>query len=301
MGQKASRSASGLAINPAGAATAVPAASIILGAPNKNMTPGFRVLMVKRASTMKFMPNAYVFPGGKVDADDIKLSRNTDEVGMALPNWPGQRIAALRELGEEVGLSIERTGIVYNAQYTHPTPMGSALPVPFAHWVTPAAEKKRFDTIFFAFEAQATVPDIKVDRDPSEIADIKWITPKEALRLHATPGSGFRMPPPTLMMMHQMSFSPTFTPVVHENYLKYHLEPTALPRVMPILIKADGVLEMHVAPGVIHLPVGTHNFPCGEEGGDLRVHVGSPRFFNEFGHPKEDEIAKANLESIHTR
>lgn len=50
-----------------------------------------------------------------------------------------------------------------------------------SHWITPAAEPKRFDTRFFA----AVVPgETGVEVDGTEVTDATWVTPAEALERH---------------------------------------------------------------------------------------------------------------------
>ncbi len=50
-----------------------------------------------------------------------------------------------------------------------------------AHWVTPRAEPRRYDTRFFA----ARVPEASVaSHDEREMTNLLWLTPKEALRRH---------------------------------------------------------------------------------------------------------------------
>ena len=52
----------------------------------------------------------------------------------------------------------------------------------FAHWITPKAAPKRFDTRFFLAEAPAGA---RVHTDQTEIVAYRWATPDEALAAHA--------------------------------------------------------------------------------------------------------------------
>jgi 8-oxo-dGTP pyrophosphatase MutT (NUDIX family) len=96
------------------------------------------------------MGGAWVFPGGAVD-------RSEGEGPSAL------RAAAVRELGEEVGIEL---------------PEPHEL-VPFSRWITPAEVKIRFDTWFYlaALPAGAS-PTV----DGSEIVDARWYAPRSALQ-----------------------------------------------------------------------------------------------------------------------
>jgi hypothetical protein len=52
------------------------------------------------------------------------------------------------------------------------------LLVPFAHWITPATQRKRFDTVFFL----AAAPTDQAGRhDGEEAVDSVWIAPAEAV------------------------------------------------------------------------------------------------------------------------
>jgi hypothetical protein len=85
------------------------------------------------------------------------------------------RLAAVRELREEAGVAI-----------------GVDALTPFAHWVTPETEVKRYDTWFF----MAVMPDSQATvHDGAEITDSMWVDPADALALNAT--GAIALPPPT--------------------------------------------------------------------------------------------------------
>jgi 8-oxo-dGTP pyrophosphatase MutT (NUDIX family) len=112
------------------------------------------VLLLKRNPEQRFMPGAWVFPGGAVDAHE--------GAGDA-----SHRLAAIRELEEEAGI----TG-----------PQASEL-VKFSRWITPAEVKIRFDTHFFL----AAVPrGTEATPDGQECVDARWYTPAGALDAHRT-------------------------------------------------------------------------------------------------------------------
>jgi 8-oxo-dGTP pyrophosphatase MutT (NUDIX family) len=110
---------------------------------------GLEVLLARRNPEARFMGGAWVFPGGAVSPGDGE-------------GEGGLRAAAVRELGEEVGVELA----------------DAAQLVPFSRWITPAAVIIRYDTWFFL----APAPE---DADPridgSEVVDAGWFTPSGAL------------------------------------------------------------------------------------------------------------------------
>ena len=103
-------------------------------------------------------------------------------------DWEEQRQALLRR---ELSLSelLERRGLA----------LRSDLLRPFAHWITPPVEPRRYDTKFFA----AALPSGQEARDVSTEADeARWLTPAAAL---AEMRTGTRpMMPPTIHTLGQV-------------------------------------------------------------------------------------------------
>lgn len=72
--------------------------------------------------------------------------------------------------------------------------------IPYAHWITPDIESKRFDTRFFL----AWLPDSQIPvHDNQELTESRWITPGEALTLHGR--KEVLLMPPTLKTMEELS------------------------------------------------------------------------------------------------
>ena len=80
---------------------ALPAATLLL---LRDGERGVEVLMTRRSPNASFLPGAYVFPGGRIDAED----RHAHPLARAKPGMEGlQRVAvlaALRETFEELGV-----------------------------------------------------------------------------------------------------------------------------------------------------------------------------------------------------
>lgn len=119
--------------------------------------------MVRRHRGASFMADAWVFPGGRVDAED-------GEGDLAFAR------AAARELREEAALDVPAAALVE-----------------FAHWITPSAEPKRFDARFFV---TAVAGDQVARHDAVETVDALWATPAELLARHQR--GELKLPPPTI-------------------------------------------------------------------------------------------------------
>lgn len=164
-----------------------------------------KVLMGKRAATHKFMPNKFVFPGGRLDAIDQRLQvpknlnapvmkrlRKETRKSVSDNKLRGLALAAIRETYEETGLIIGRptkkklsTGDkVWQSYFDH----GVEPPLDqmdfIARAVTPTYRTRRFDTRFFMVydEFIHTDPET-MDKASGELLDLHWLTLKEARKL----------------------------------------------------------------------------------------------------------------------
>ncbi|WP_283139749.1 NUDIX hydrolase [Rhizohabitans arisaemae] len=186
---------------------------------------GIEVYLLRRKPTMAFAAGAYVFPGGSVDPRDA--DHGLAWAGPDPAEWArvflaeestarGLVCAAVRETFEESGVLLagsaeaevvgdttgedwerdrealidrslafsdllERRGLV----------LRSDLMRPWAHWITPEIESKRFDTRFFV----AALPPGQRTRYVSGEADrVTWLSPTAAVE-SAKNGEMFLMVP----------------------------------------------------------------------------------------------------------
>ena len=149
-------------------AEARPAATVVL---LRDSARGPEVLMVRRTRGASFMADAWVFPGGRVDSND---GSNDD----AFAN------AAARELREEAAIAVEPSSLV-----------------PFARWITPSAEPKRFDARFFVAALPAGADEAR--HDGAETVDALWATAGELLARHQR--GELKLPPPTLCNLEELA------------------------------------------------------------------------------------------------
>ncbi len=147
----------------------LPAATVLV---IRDSDAGPLVLLLKRHHELAFMPGAWVFPGGKVDADD---AGNNDE--------ERARSAAVREVHEEAGIRIASNQLLT-----------------FSHWLTPEGVNRRFSTFFFV---AAVTGEPTVTVCGSEIVDHQWIAPEAALAQHLK--GQLPMPPPTYVSLCELA------------------------------------------------------------------------------------------------
>lgn len=151
---------------------------------------GPMVFVQRRVPTMEFAPSMYVFPGGGVDDADAEADLDpaaVEALAARMDLAPAQALplvaAAIREVEEECGLRLAVAELV-----------------PRAHWVTPAFEKRRYDTWFFAAPMpqgqRALGASTETDHDA-------WVLPGSLLAAYAE-GRAVMLPP-TVVALEQLA------------------------------------------------------------------------------------------------
>ena len=157
-----------------------------------------RVLMGKRAGGHAFMPNKYVFPGGRVDPGDsrpITLTELARPVERQLAKGARRKprafaLTAIRETFEETGLIVGRAGDVsakpppgwgdYFGLGVAPCLEGFTL---LGRAVTPPYRPRRYDARFFMAEAEDALVDERPPVDGAELSDLQWVDLDDARAL----------------------------------------------------------------------------------------------------------------------
>jgi len=163
-----------------------------------------RVLMGRRHERHRFMPNMFVFPGGRVDPGDSHVPVTGDyhpEVARKLQHaMKGPKtaararaftVAAVRETYEEAGVLIgaksdtpwEGKGDMAAFSQRHLMP--DLAPVRLiARAITPPRRPRRFDTRFLAVFADAIADSLPEGTGPSgELGEVQWLPLDAAKRL----------------------------------------------------------------------------------------------------------------------
>ncbi len=261
----------GLVKLPPSGARPRPAATVVL---LRERASGFELLLMRRNRSAGFVPGAYVFPGGRVDAQDAhpalvsRVEGLTPEEAadrLTLPEGDPPAIAyylaAVREAFEEAAVLVARPG----GRFLPDSSSGRARLVRLrgsllggamgfvgilddlavridgaaleyvAHWVTPEAESRRYDTRFFAALAP---PGSRSSPDPREMTDSRWLAPAEALDRHRAG----RLPMifPTIRTLEQLSAFSTADAVLA------HYRGRDIAAVMPALVRTDTGVKVSI-------------------------------------------------------
>jgi 8-oxo-dGTP pyrophosphatase MutT (NUDIX family) len=165
----------GIAAMIGGVSELIPAATVILARTAEHPDDRFEVLMLRRDSRLAFAGGMWVFPGGRVDADDY--GGDLADVASA------EQRAAAREALEEAGLVVDGGGLAR-----------------WSHWTPPEHDHgHRFSTAFFV----AVAPEGDVVIDDREIRAHLWVSPGRAIELHAA--KEIELAPPTFITLVQLA------------------------------------------------------------------------------------------------
>lgn len=226
---------------------------------------GFSLFLVRRHGKSGFMPNAWVFPGGRVDPGDHlvghpALRGGPEALDMDPEEGTAVLVAAVRETFEEAGIwlgdgtlpealrgPLARNELALpDVLATHDATLHLDRLHPWSWWITPEAEPRRYDTRFLL----AVVEGAQGRHDEHETVDSGWFTPAEILL-----EGRFPMAPPTWWTVKELGERRTV-----EEVLEAASERPQRP-IQPILRTGAGGLELllpghpdHPAPPYPGLP-----------------------------------------------
>lgn len=162
----------------------VPAATVVLVRQGVQ-SPGLEVLLLRRNTKLAFHGGHWVFPGGRIDAQDFAACDPALE-------YPAALKAAVRETREEAGIELDETQLIH-----------------LAHWTTPPKLVRRFCTWFFIYPLTQNVS-VQVDND--EILEHRWVSPQQALK-EAT-AKQLVLPRPTMVTLQDIAIHQSLAQMV---------------------------------------------------------------------------------------
>ena len=212
-----------------------PAATVLLLRPAPH---GLEVLLQRRRPSLAFMGGMWVFPGGRHEPSDrspavlarvrvaggsLATLRDASGVALSRETTLGLYVTACRETFEECGILLatsasgepvfathERNDVAWREAVANRAEAFAELLeredlyldarrlAYWSHWITPAAEKRRFDTRFFAVAVPAHLALTEPDRESTEQ---RWIRPAEAV-VRVRSGELAAAPPTIFMLEH---------------------------------------------------------------------------------------------------
>lgn len=191
---------------------------------------GLEVFLVRRARSMAFAGGMHAFPGGSVEPTDDQW------LGALPPDWPNliahgdeglcRRLvgAAVRETWEECGAWLGEGPIPVDDSVLARS-LRPELLRPWAHWITPLPEPRRFDTRFFL----AALP---TGQEPAhrggEADQGRWIRPTQV--------AGLPMLPPTLHTLGELG--------VFASVAEAFAAPRDIRPIEPALSMVDGEVRL---------------------------------------------------------
>jgi 8-oxo-dGTP pyrophosphatase MutT (NUDIX family) len=197
------------------------AATLILMRDTERARTGIEILLVRRHTKSIFMPGAYVFPGGRIEAADY--TREAERIchglsfkqaqGIITGTHPPEKalaffVAAIRETFEEAGILLayreipdfvafdedEKMRFAKYRREVRKDPFSFATIIDreglklateklfyFAHWITPELSPIRYDARFFVAVAPSKQEALE---DEFETTAHMWISPQQVLKEH---------------------------------------------------------------------------------------------------------------------
>lgn len=163
------------------------------------------VLLGKRAASHKFMPNKFVFPGGRVDAGDSRIRPPADlhpavlerlKKGCSETRARALALAAIRETYEETGLvlgepdspTIKTRSPQWADFLQHDVNPRLDVLEFIARAITPPYRNRRFDARFFMVDAKHVQSELHERPVGSgELLDLHWVTISSAREMEQLP------------------------------------------------------------------------------------------------------------------
>lgn len=216
------------------------------------------VFVLHRVAGMAFAPSVTVFPGGGVDDTDLQTlvwdgpDRNwwATNLGTTPERAAALVVAAVRELFEETGVLLAdgaapeaaRTALADHRSSLadvldeHGLRLQSGLLRPWANWITPEGNPRRYDTFFFV---AALPPGQQARMLTTEAESGRWATPANLLAEHDA--GSLAMMPPTLAMLLDLQRAGSVQQAMSSPRNVTAVTPTVLSKPgEPLQVRVDG-------------------------------------------------------------
>ncbi len=247
---------------------AIPAATVILAREGPGGVPEF--LVVQRGENLAFAGGALVFPGGRVDAADIRIARDPalasgfdgltdvdaaarvtcarealEETGVLLTDGPAPDPVALAQArallaaGPDSAESVGFAGML--GAMAHRVDAGRFIP--FARWEPPAAAAiaRRFDTRFYLADAGRSAS-AAITPDGFEAKALRWATAAAVLAEYEAGTAAMVFP--TWCNMHRLAQYQSLTGLFDR------VSAQAAPYVQPAFVTIDGEPWLTIPEGI---------------------------------------------------
>lgn len=245
-------------------AAARPAATVVL---LRDGAQGHEALLLRRPQRSRFAADAWVFPGGAVDAADsdpalLPFLDGADPAGWArrlglddAHQAVGYAVAALREAWEETGVLLgsaarpEACPTAREALLSAERPLAALLEeagarldagrlLYIAHWITPEPEPRRYDTRFFAARVAGGTP---CELSGEELVEACWVRPADAVERFRR--GEMRLLPPTVDTLRRLAGHASL------DALWQTLRDARVPAILPRMRRVAGGVEIDTNPG----------------------------------------------------
>ena len=214
------------------------------------------VLLLKRSTKSRTLPGVFVFPGGLEEVGDEKILESTwakghseiidnhwDQWGIETEQLAQRSLGtALRETLEECGLKVPL--LLANHSQLHLV----------AHWLTPFALKRRYNTYFWAGVIQDETMDLVVDG--VEISEARWWRPRMAVSAYES--GEIDLAVPTLMILMEMSTVLSRSEHIKSwDLLRHFADSPTQKAIQPIISKTNG-LKLYLPSDPLYQDLASH-------------------------------------------
>jgi 8-oxo-dGTP pyrophosphatase MutT (NUDIX family) len=158
-----------------------------------------RILMGQRSRGHVFMPDKWVFPGGRVDRADLRAPSASElrpeiveqlSAGRVRRHPRALALAAVRETFEETGLVVGRAGALarrvppaWSEYASHGAAPELSLFEFVGRAITPPNRPRRFDARFFMADAEKVLLDDRAHASGEELLHVEWFELEQAEQL----------------------------------------------------------------------------------------------------------------------